>query len=188
MHSLQTLLPGIKVLERKRFEDARGFFSESYSRRKLAEAGIEADFVQDNHSLSVQRGVVRGMHFQIPPATQGKLVWVIRGAIFDVAVDIRYGSPNYGQHAAIELSAANGLQFWIPEGFAHGFMTLEPNTEVIYKVTDYYSPTHEDGLLWNDPALAIAWPKLTGEPVLSPKDVVLPRLDSFVTPFGMADR
>ncbi len=151
-----------------RHQDPRGFFSETYSRRALAEAGIDTEFVQDNHSLSVPRGTLRGLHFQAPPAAQAKLVRVVRGAIFDVAVDIRAGSPSYGRHVSCRLSAKEWNQLYVPVGFAHGFCTLEPDTEVIYKVSGYYAPEHDRGLLWNDPALAIDWP--VSEPLLSEKD------------------
>ena len=157
-----------------RHEDTRGFFSETYSRRALAEAGIDAEFVQDNHSLSVSRGTLRGLHFQAPPAAQAKLVRVVRGAILDVAVDIRVGSPSFGQHVRRELSAKEWNQLFVPEGFAHGFCTLEPDTEVIYKVSGDYAPEHDRGLLWNDPALAIDWP--VSEPLLSEKDRAHPPL------------
>ncbi len=156
------------AIKPNRHEDERGFFSETYSRRALAEAGIEGEFVQDNHSLSVPQGTLRGLHFQVPPVAQAKLIRVVRGAIFDVAVDIRAGSPSYGRHVSCELSARDWNQLYIPSGFAHGFCTLEPNTEVIYKVSDYYAPEHDRGLLWNDPALEIDWP--VSDPLLSEKD------------------
>lgn len=170
----QTLLSGVLVLTPKKHQDARGFFVESYNCRTLAEAGITADFVQDNHSCSVQPGTVRGLHFQIAPSAQGKLVRVLRGSILDVALDVRRGSATYGRHVAVTLSAENGKQLWVPAGLAHGFCTIEPNTEVLYKVTDYYSPQTERGLLWNDPELGIDWPAGAGA-VLSDKDRVLPR-------------
>lgn len=157
--------------------DARGFFSEVYNAETLrAEAGIDATFVQDNHSLSTGKGVVRGLHFQTPPAEQGKLVRVVRGAILDVAVDLRHGSPTYGQHVAAELSADNWAQLWVPGGFAHGFCTLTETTEVIYKVTSAYSPAHDKGLRWNDPALGIDWPVTEAEATLSEKDRLQPLL------------
>ncbi len=151
-----------------RYEDERGFFSETYSRRALAEAGIEEEFVQDNHSLSVPQGTLRGLHFQTPPAAQAKLVRVVRGAVLDVAVDIRVGSPSYGQHVSSTLSAKDWNQLYVPQGFAHGFCTLAPDTEVIYKVSGYYAAEHDRGLLWNDPALGIDWP--VPDPLLSEKD------------------
>ena len=167
-------IPDIIALRPDRHEDERGFFSETYNRRALADAGVEEEFVQDNHSLSVAQGTLRGLHFQAPPAAQAKLVRVVRGAIFDVAVDIRVGSPSFGQHESWELSAGNGKQIYIPKGFAHGFCTLEPDTEVIYKVSDYYAPEHERGVLWNDLALGIEWP--VSDPLLSEKDRSHPRL------------
>ena len=169
-------IPDVKLIEPAIFRDMRGFFSETYKAKVLAQAGVSPNLVQDNHSLSVEKGVVRGLHFQAPPHAQGKLVRVTRGAIMDVAVDIRAGSPSFGQHVAVTLSADNWQQLWVPAGFAHGFCTLEPNTEVIYKVTDYYAPECEGGILWSDPALAIAWPVELGHAVLSDKDGRLPRL------------
>ena len=144
--------------------------SETYNRQRLAEAGIEADFVQDNHSISSARGVVRGLHYQVSPHAQGKLVRVGRGAIFDVAVDIRRGSPTYGHHVAAVLSAENWTQVWIPVGFAHGFCTLEPDTEVLYKTTAHYVPECSRGIRWDDPALGIAWPVDSQQAILSRAD------------------
>lgn len=164
------LLPDVKLVETSRFEDARGFFAETYSRRTFFEAGIDASFVQDNCSFSVSPGTLRGLHFQIPPRAQDKLVRVLRGSILDVVVDIRHGSPTFGQHASVTLSAGQGKQLFIPAGFAHGLMTLEPGTEVFYKVSDFYSPEHDAGLLWNDPALGIDWQLGTAEVMLSEKD------------------
>ena len=159
-----------------RFGDSRGWFSESWNKTKLASAGFAQDFVQDNHSYSASRGTIRGLHCQIAPFVQGKLVRCVRGAIWDVAIDIRRGSPSYGQHVAAELSAANGRQLWIPGGFLHGFCTLEPDSEVIYKVTGGYDKNSERGVIWNDPDLALPWPIAPDEVVLSKKDAVLPRL------------
>jgi dTDP-4-dehydrorhamnose 3,5-epimerase len=159
-----------------KFEDSRGYFSEVYSARTLAAHGLDAIFVQDNHSLSRVSGVVRGLHFQKPPHAQGKLVRVVRGAIFDVAVDIRHGSPTFGQHVHAVLSAENWQQLWVPPGFAHGFCTLEPDTEVIYKVTETYAPECDRGILWNDPALGIAWPISPENAILSDKDRQYPPL------------
>lgn len=170
MQVIATEIPEVKEIRPVRHGDARGFFSEIFREDALRRHGIEAAFVQENHSLSVDRGVIRGLHFQIPPAAQAKLVRVGAGAILDVAVDIRAGSPTYGRHVAVVLSAAEGNQLFVPEGFAHGFCTLEPNTEVLYKVNRYYSPEHDRGLLWNDPALGIAWPAGEGEAALSDKD------------------
>jgi dTDP-4-dehydrorhamnose 3,5-epimerase len=176
-------IPDLKLITPKKFGDNRGFFSEVYNARAMAELGIETEFVQDNHSLSVTAGTVRGLHFQTPPHAQGKLVRVVRGGIFDVAVDLRRGSPTYGRHVAVELSAANWMQFWIPPGFAHGFCTLEPNSEVVYKTTDYYSAENDGGIFWADPQLKIAWPNVAQEAVVSLKDARLPRLADFTSPF-----
>ena len=164
------------MLISKKHGDTRGFFSETYSRRSLAEAGIDIDFVQDNHAFSAEKGVVRGLHFQVPPFAQDKLVRVARGSVFDVAVDLRRGSPTYGQHVSAVISAEAWNQILVPIGFAHGFMTLEPDTEVLYKVSNYYSAEHDKGLLWNDPALGIEWPIAEDETILSAKDKVQPRL------------
>jgi dTDP-4-dehydrorhamnose 3,5-epimerase len=163
--------------------DVRGFLSETYSRRVLDQAGIAADFVQDNHSLSADTGTVRGLHFQAPPSAQGKLVRVIQGTIYDVAVDIRVGSPTFGQHVGAILSAENWAQMWIPAGFAHGFCTLEPQTAVIYKVTDYYAPEYDRGLKWNDAALGIKWPVDHGKAILSDKDRNQPALKEMAPAF-----
>jgi dTDP-4-dehydrorhamnose 3,5-epimerase len=177
-------IPGLLVVEPKRFGDHRGFFSETYSRARLAEAGFDRAFVQDNHSLSATPGTLRGLHFQTPPAAQDKLVRVVRGAVLDVAVDLRRGSPTYGDHAAVELSAANWRQLLVPVGFAHGFLTLEPDTEVVYKVTEYYSAANDAGLLWSDPDIGIDWSGAPpGGPVLSDKDRAAPGLAGFETPF-----
>lgn len=167
MNILPTEIPDVLVLEPKIFGDARGFFYESYNRRALAEAGIPDDFVQDNHSRSA-KGVLRGLHYQIQYA-QGKLVRVITGSVFDVAVDLRKSSPTFGRWVGMELSAENKRMAWIPKGFAHGFLVTSDNAEFLYKTTDYWAPQFERSVLWNDPALAIAWP-LEGEPVLSAKD------------------
>ena len=175
-------IPDVKILRPKKHRDARGFFSETWSRAALETAGIDIDFVQDNQSLSAARGTVRGLHFQTPPHAQAKLLRVIRGAVFDVAVDLRRGSPSHGRHVSAVISAEEWNQILVPVGFAHGFMTLEPDTEVIYKVSGIYSPANDAGILWNDPDLGIAWP-LDVEPVLSDKDRVQPRLRDFETPF-----
>lgn len=176
-------IDGVKLITPKIFRDARGFFSETYNAQTLQSLGLTATFVQDNQSLSVAKGVVRGLHFQIPTRAQGKLVRVTRGSILDVAVDIREGSPSFGKHVAVELSAANWSQLWVPEGFAHGFCTLEPNTEVVYKVTDYYSPDHDRGIKWDDPALAIPWPITALEAIVSDKDQKQPLLAAIKSPF-----
>jgi dTDP-4-dehydrorhamnose 3,5-epimerase len=169
-------LQEVKLLTPKIFRDERGFFSETYNRKALTAAGIDRTFVQDNQSLSRAKGVLRGLHFQIAPHTQGKLVRVTRGAIFDVAVDIRQGSPSFGRHVSAILSAENWAQLWLPEGFAHGFCTLEPDTEVIYKVTDFYALECERGLAWDDPELGIGWPLSGAQAILSDKDRQHPRL------------
>ena len=177
-------IPAVKVLTPSRHGDRRGFFSEVYNRCSLAQAGIDVEFVQDNHSLSAEKGTVRGLHFQTPPFAQDKLVRVVRGAVFDVAVDLRRGSPTYGRHVSVVLSAEAWNQFLVPIGFAHGFMTLEPDTEVIYKVSNYYAPDHDKGLLWNDPDLGIRWPLDSVAAILSPKDDDLPRLAEIDNPFS----
>ena len=169
-------IPELRLIVPDRFADERGFFSETYSRRDLAEGGIEDEFVQDNHSLSAPVGTVRGLHYQLPPFAQAKLVRVTRGAVLDVAVDLRQGSPTFGRHVAATLSAANWNQLFVPAGFAHGFCTLEPDTELVYKVTAHYSREHDRGIRWDDPDLAIDWPVEPAAVVLSDKDRALPRL------------
>jgi dTDP-4-dehydrorhamnose 3,5-epimerase len=169
-------IPDVKIIRAKKVGDHRGYFSETYSKRVFEAAGLALDFVQDNHSLSAEVGTVRGLHFQVPPFAQDKLLRVIRGAVFDVAVDIRRGSPTFGQHVSAIISAEEWNQILVPTGFAHGFCTLEPDTEVLYKVTRFYSPQHERGLLWNDPALGIAWPVAADEARLSDNDHKHPRL------------
>lgn len=168
-------IPEIKILRPKKFGDNRGFFSETYSKRSFEAAGLHYDFVQDNHSLSAGTGTVRGLHFQLPPFAQDKLVRVVKGSILDVAVDIRKGSPTFGQHVSAVISAEEWNQILVPIGFAHGFCTLEPDTEVIYKVTNFYSAEHDRGLLWNDPDLGIAWPVAAEQAELSGKDLKNPR-------------
>mgnify|MGYP000026375942 CR=1 FL=1 len=170
MDAMPLAIPDVHLIRPRIIKDDRGFFSETYSERALADVGLRAHFVQDNHSLSRARGVVRGLHLQTDPHPQGKLVRVIRGSIFDVAVDIRRGSPTYGTHVSTVLSAENWHQLWIPVGFAHGFCTLEPNTEVVYKVTDYYAADCDRSIYWNDPALGIAWPVPASEITVSAKD------------------
>ncbi len=159
-----------------RFADNRGWFSESWNQAKLKAQGFDHQFVQDNHSYSRAVGTIRGLHCQIAPFVQGKLVRCVRGAIWDVAVDIRRGSPTYGKFAAAELSADNGAQLWIPGGFLHGFCTLAPDTDVIYKVTNFYDKASERGVIWNDPDLALPWPVAADQAVLSDKDLVMPTL------------
>ena len=175
-----TSLPGVVILTPRRFGDARGFFSESWNRRTLAEHGIELDFVQDNHSLSGAAGTIRGLHFQAPPHAQAKLVRCGRGRLFDVAVDVRRGSPTYGEWVGVELSAENGRQLLVPAGFLHGFVTREPETEILYKCTDYYAPECDGAVRWD--SCGIDW-GLTGEPVLSDKDAAAPTLAEFDSPF-----
>ena len=174
-------IPEVMLVEPARHGDARGFFSEVWSARAMAAQAIDIDFVQDNHAFSAAKGVLRGLHFQRPPSAQGKLVRVARGAILDVAVDIRQGSPTYGRHVAVELSAANWRQMWVPRGFAHGYLTLEPDTEVLYKTDAYYDRAADASILWNDPALAIAWP--VADPILSDKDRAAPRLAEIAPAF-----
>lgn len=171
-----TAIPDVRIVTPKKFGDHRGFFSETYNRKAFAEAGLALDFVQDNHSLSAQVGTLRGLHFQSPPFAQDKLVRVTRGRILDIAVDIRRSSPSFGQHVAVELSAKNWRQLLVPVGFAHGFVTLEPDTEVIYKVTNYYSAANDLGVAWDDPDLGIAWPVPPEGAILSDKDRKHPRL------------
>jgi len=173
MDVISTDIPEVKILIPKRHGDHRGFFSETWNRRVLASVGIDVEFVQDNHSLSRERGVLRGLHYQLEPKAQDKLLRVVRGAILDVALDIRRSSPTFGKHVAQIISAENWRQIFVPAGFAHGFVTLEPDTEVIYKVTADYSPPHERGILWNDPSLGIEWG--IDSPVLSPRDTKHPR-------------
>ena len=175
MEVSETAIAGVKIIKARKSGDHRGFFSETYSKKALAEAGIDLEFVQDNHSLSVEKGVIRGLHFQTPPFAQDKLVRVVRGAVLDVAVDLRKGSSTFGEHVSAVIGIDDWNQILVPKGFAHGFCTLEPNTEVIYKVTAYYSPEHDKGLLWNDPDLHIEWPVASGEAILSDKDRRQPR-------------
>lgn len=163
-------IPDIKLVEPKYHRDDRGFFSEVFRSDVFSDAGIDTNLVQENQSFSRAAGVVRGLHLQTNPHAQGKLVRVVGGSIFDVALDVRHGSPTFGQHVSAVLSAANGTQLWIPRGFAHGFCTLEPDTEVIYKVTDYYAPECDRSIRWNDPALKIAWPVSSTDVILSAKD------------------
>ncbi len=162
-------LDGVVVVVPKKFGDHRGFFVETFNKNAFAEAGITPEFVQDNHSLSAEAGTIRGLHFQVPPKAQAKLVRVVRGSILDVVVDIRRASPAFGKWVAAKITATGGEQIFVPVGFAHGFCTLEPDTEVLYKVSDFYSPEHEMGIRWDDQQLGIRWP-LSGAPVLSAKD------------------
>ncbi len=169
-------LPGACIVNAKRFGDARGFFVEQYNKRTLAAHGLHFEFVQDNVSFSLKSGTVRGLHFQPPPFAQTKLVSVLRGAVLDVLVDIRTGSPTYGRHAAVELTADNGSQALVPCGFAHGFCTLEDNTVVNYKVDAYYDAASDKGMLWNDPDLGISWPIEEGQAILIERDRQQPRM------------
>ncbi|HEV7326594.1 MAG TPA: dTDP-4-dehydrorhamnose 3,5-epimerase [Bosea sp. (in: a-proteobacteria)] len=173
-----TAIPAVKVVTPKKHGDHRGFFSETYNRAAFAEAGIDLVFVQDNHSLSAQIGTLRGLHFQSPPFAQDKLVRVTHGRILDVAVDIRASSPSFGEHVVVELSAENWRQLLVPAGFAHGFVTLEPDTEVLYKVTAPYAPDHDHGLAFDDPALGIDWGLPFDALTLSGKDRKHPRLSA----------
>lgn len=182
MKVAETDLPGVLLIEPARFGDARGFFSESWNRKTFAQHGIGIDFVQDNHSLSVTPGTVRGLHFQAPPHAQAKLVRCGRGRLLDVAVDIRRGSPSYGRWVGYELSFENGRQLLIPQGFLHGFVTRAPDTEIIYKCSDYYAPDCDGGVRFDDPDLGIDW-GLEGAAILSEKDRKAPLLRDFVSPF-----
>ncbi len=172
----RTRIPEVVALFPREFTDLRGTFAETYNRRTFSELGLDWEFVQDNQSYSAKRGTIRGLHFQIPPAAQTKLIRVLRGSVLDVAVDIRHGSPTYGQHVSQLLTAENRAQLLVPEGFAHGFCTLEDDTVVLYKVTRYYSPSHERGLRWSDPALGIEWGVSTAEALLNPRDHEFPLL------------
>jgi dTDP-4-dehydrorhamnose 3,5-epimerase len=179
-------LPAVRVITPRRHQDSRGFLSEVWRQDALTEAGIAVRFVQENHAASRATGTIRGLHFQIGDAAQAKLVRCPRGSVFDVAVDIRHGSPTFGRHTGIVLSAKNWKQLYVPEGFAHGYCTLEPDTEVMYKVTAYYDPASERGLAWDDPDIGIAWPVSADRAVLTERDRTFPRLaglpDFF--PFG----
>ncbi len=177
-------IPDVKLLVSSRIEDSRGFFSEIHRRDVFEAAGMFLEFVQDNLSMSIEAGTIRGLHFQTQPFAQAKLIRVIRGRVFDVAVDLRASSPTYGTHVSVELSAAGCRQLLVPVGFAHGFCTLEPNTELEYKVTNYYAPEHDRGLLWNDPDLKIDWPLHGLSPHLSDRDRQHPRLKDLVGSFA----
>jgi dTDP-4-dehydrorhamnose 3,5-epimerase len=183
MQIIETEIPDVKIIAPKKHGDSRGFFSETYSRRAFADIGIDIEFVQDNQSLSAQPGCVRALHYQLPPMAQSKLVRVIRGSILDVAVDIRRSSKTFGRHVSAILSSENWRQMFVPEGFAHGFATLEPDTEVVYKVTNYYSPQHERGIRWNDPALAIDWNVKPEAAILSKRDTEHPFFSAAVDLF-----
>lgn len=182
MQSEQTALEGVVILTPQRFGDDRGFFCESWNRQRMANAGLDYDFVQDNHSVSMTVGTLRGLHYQRPPHAQAKLVRCGRGALFDVAVDIRQGSPTYGQWIGVDLTFENGRQLLIPEGFLHGFVTRAPETEIVYKCSDYYAPDCDGAVAWDDADLGIDW-GLEGAPVLSGKDAAAPRLKDIDNPF-----
>lgn len=186
MQIQETALPGVLILTPQRFGDHRGFFSESWNRQRMADHGLDIDFVQDNHSLSAAVGTLRGLHFQTPPHAQTKLVRCGRGAMLDVAVDIRRGSPTYGRWLGVDLTAENGRQLLIPAGFAHGFVTRVPDTEIIYKCSDYYAPECDRALRYDDPAIGIDW-GLTADPILSEKDAAAPRLADLDSPFIWKD-
>ena len=172
----------ILLIKPRRFGDQRGFFAETYNRQKYVEMGVDVEFVQDSHSLSRNVESLRGLHFQAPPHAQAKLVRCGRGAIFDVVVDIRRGSPTYGHWVGYVLSADNGHQIYVPVGFVHGFVTLEPDSEIVYKCSDYYAPETEGALRWDDPGIGIEWP-FKGNPTLSEKDAIAPLLEDFESPF-----
>ena len=178
-----TQIPAVRIITPKAFADSRGVFCETYNRKRFFEHGITLEFVQDNQSTSLEAGTIRGLHFQSNPAAQDKLIHVLRGSIFDVAVDLRRSSPTYGKWIAEKLSAEDGKQLLVPIGFAHGFCTLEPDTHVLYKVTDYYAPANDLGIAWDDPDLAIDWPVEPGKAVLSDKDTRHPRFKSLPTYF-----
>lgn len=183
MEITETAIPDIRLFKPVQHGDHRGFFSETYNKRRFAEAGVTLEFVQDNHSLSRDVGTLRGLHYQAPPMAQDKLVRVVKGSIFDVAVDLRKDSPTFGRHVSAILSAENWTQMLVPVGFAHGFCTLEPDTEVIYKVTEFFSPDHDLGIRWNDPALGIDWPATEAQAVLSDRDRAQPFLKDIESPF-----
>jgi dTDP-4-dehydrorhamnose 3,5-epimerase len=176
MEVIETTLAGVKIVVPQRFSDGRGEFSEVWNAARFAAAGIAANFVQDNHVYNRRRFTIRGLHYQIPPAAQGKLVRVTRGAIFDVVVDIRRGSPDFGRHASSVISAENRRLLWVPEGFAHGYCTVEDDTEVTYKVTAYYRPELERGIAWDDPEIRIDWPAKPVDALMADRDRNLPNL------------
>ena len=174
------------LIKPDRHKDERGVFSETYSRRRYKEFGIDVEFVQDNHSISWETGTLRGLHFQAPPFAQGKLVRCSKGAIFDVAVDIRKGSPSFGYWVGYELTEENGYQLYVPVGFAHGFVTLNPESELMYKCTDYYAPKTEGSIRWNDPTIGIEWP-LAERLILNERDAIAPFFKDFETPFTLGE-
>jgi len=176
MEAVSLEIDAVKLIRPRRFADLRGYFAETWNRMTFAEAGVDIDFVQDNASFSAAKGTIRGLHFQRAPREQAKLVRAVRGSLFDVAVDLRPGSPHFGRHVSAVLTAASGEQLFVPAGFAHGFCTLEDATEVAYKTSDYYSPEHDAGIRWNDPMVAVEWPLGGQEPVMSERDLRLPYL------------
>ena len=178
----RTDLDGVVIITPNRFPDSRGFFSESWSKQRLADQGLDIDWVQDNHSMSSEVGTLRGLHFQSPPHAQAKLVRCGRGSLYDVAVDIRKGSPTFGQWVGVDLSFENGKQLYIPTGFLHGFVTREPDTEIIYKCSDYYAPDCDGAVRFDCPEIGIDW-GLSGTPALSDKDAAAPTLADFDSPF-----
>ncbi len=182
MNVTRMAIPEVLLIEPKVFGDTRGFFYESFNQKAFNEAtGLDLPFVQDNHSRSA-KGVLRGLHYQLPPHAQGKLVRVVRGAVFDVAVDVRKSSPTFGQWVGMELSEENHRQFWVPPGFAHGFVVLSESADFLYKTTDYYAPSHERCIAWNDPAIGVRWPDIGMDPLLSAKDqlgVALASVETF---------
>jgi dTDP-4-dehydrorhamnose 3,5-epimerase len=178
-----TSLPGVLIFTPRQFSDARGWFTESWSQMRMADAGLHLSFVQDNHSYSANKGTLRGLHYQSPPHAQDKLVRCTRGAVLDVAVDYRTGSPHFGAWVAIELTAENGKQVFVPKGFLHGFVTLHDDTEVQYKCTDIYAPNCDGGVRWDDPDLAIDWGLNGDTPLLSAKDAVAPLISATESPF-----
>ena len=183
LSSTPLAISDVLLLQPKKFSDHRGYFLETFSHREFLRAGIKCNFVQDNQSLSVRRGTIRGLHVQLPPHAQAKLIRVLKGAIFDVAVDLRHRSPTFGRWCGATISAENHNQLFVPRGFAHAFCTLDSNTEVAYKVDDYYASECEAGVIWNDPILDIDWPVAPGEVVVSDKDSRLPRFSTFESPF-----
>lgn len=184
MHVEAMALPGVLLLTPVRFGDERGWVSESWNRKRMADAGISLDFVQDNRSWSARAGTVRGLHFQVPPHPQAKLVQVMRGEILDVVVDLRRSSPDYGRWIAVPLSAETGQQLLVPAGFAHGFVTRADGTEILYKCSDFYSPAHEGALRFDDPTLAIDWGLDPGQAILSDKDARAASFAEFTSPFA----
>ncbi|MFZ6035990.1 MAG: dTDP-4-dehydrorhamnose 3,5-epimerase [Patescibacteria group bacterium] len=185
MEFKKTKFPGVWIIQPNVYRDERGFFFETYSQPEFAAHGIPRPFVQDNHSKSVEQGVLRGLHFQLPPHTQGKLVRVTAGKVFDVIVDLRSDSSSFGQWLSFELSAENFTMLYIPRGFAHGFLTMDVNTEFIYKVDAVYAPEADSGIIWNDPTLGIPWP--IQQPIISKKDNAHGTFASFSSPFTMKD-